>query len=216
MALARSDHSPLAAIGDMQRKYFGVQFHPEVRHTPNGASVLQHFAVEICGARPEWTPRSIAAEAVRRVRERVGSERVLAAVSGGVNSSVATTLVQKAVGDQLAAVFVDTGMLRQGERQQVISVLREQLHVELITVDAAQQFVEALRGVTEPEQKRRIVGEKFVRLFEEQARHLGSPRFLVQGTIYPDVVESSAPERNQARRIKTSSQRRRSARGPVL
>ncbi len=203
VALAKSDHSPLAAIGDMQRKYFGVQFHPEVRHTPNGASVLQHFAVEICGAHPEWTPRSIAAEAVRRVRERVGSEQVLAAVSGGVNSSVATTLVQKAVGDQLAAVFVDTGMLRQGERQQVISVLREQLHVELITVDAAQQFVEALRGVTDPEQKRRIVGEKFVRLFEEQARHLGSPRFLVQGTIYPDVVESSAPERNQARRIKT-------------
>ena len=137
------------------------------------------------------------------VRERVGAERVLAAVSGGVDSSVATTLVQKAVGDQLVAVFVDTGMLRRGEGQQVVSVLREQLHVELITVDAAQEFVEALRGVTEPERKRRIVGEKFVRLFEEQARHLGSPRFLVQGTIYPDVVESSAPERSQADRIKT-------------
>jgi GMP synthase (glutamine-hydrolysing) len=128
---------------------------------------------------------------------------VLAAVSGGVDSSVATTLVQKAIGDQLVAVFVDTGMLRQGEAQQVVSVLREQLHVELITVDAAQEFVGALQGVTEPEQKRRIVGEKFVRLFEEQARHLGSPRFLVQGTIYPDVVESSAPERSQANRIKT-------------
>ena len=203
VALAKSDHSPLAAIGDLQRKYFGVQFHPEVRHTPNGASVLQHFAVEICGAIPEWTPRSIVAEAVRRVRERVGAERVLAAVSGGVDSSVATTLVQKAIGDQLVAVFVDTGMLRQGEGQQVVSVLREQLHVELITVDAAQEFVEALRGVTEPERKRRIVGEKFVRLFEEQARHLGRPRFLVQGTIYPDVVESSAPERSQADRIKT-------------
>ena len=200
---AKSDHSPLAAIGDMQRKYFGVQFHPEVRHTPNGASVLEHFAVEICGARPEWTPRSIIAEAVRHVRERVGDERVLSAVSGGVDSSVATTLVQQAVGDQLVAVFVDTGMLRRGERDQVVSVLREQLHVELITVDAAQEFVEGLRGVTEPERKRRIVGEKFVRLFEEQARHLGRPRFLVQGTIYPDVVESSAPDRSQADRIKT-------------
>jgi GMP synthase (glutamine-hydrolysing) len=203
VALARSDHSPLAAIGDLQRKYFGVQFHPEVRHTPNGAAVLRHFAVEICGAAPEWTPRSIVAQAVQRIRQQVGGERVLSAVSGGVDSSVATTLVHKAVGDQLAAVFVDTGLLRQGEAEQVVSALRERLHVELITVDAARQFMDALHGVTEPEQKRRIVGEKFVRLFEGEAQQLGNPRFLVQGTIYPDVVESSGPDRRQADRIKS-------------
>ncbi|MFN2118851.1 MAG: glutamine-hydrolyzing GMP synthase [Anaerolineales bacterium] len=203
VSLAKSDHSPMAAIGDLQRKYFGVQFHPEVHHTPNGASVLRHFAVEICGAAPEWTPRSIVAQAMERIRQQVGEERVLSAVSGGVDSSVATTLVHKAIGDQLAAVFVDTGLLRQGEAEQVVSVLRERLHVELISVEAARQFVGALQGVTEPEQKRRIVGEKFVRLFEEQARQLGNPRFLVQGTIYPDVVESSAPDRGQAERIKS-------------
>jgi GMP synthase (glutamine-hydrolysing) len=202
-ALASSDHSPLAAIGDMHRKYFGVQFHPEVKHTLNGAALLSRFAIEICGAGPEWTPRSIVAEAVQRVRDQVGGERVLAAVSGGVDSSVATALVDRAVGDQLAAVFVDTGMLRLGEPEQVISALREQLKAELIVVDAASQFVQALQGVTEPEQKRRIIGEKFIRLFEEQARHLGDPRFLVQGTIYPDVVESSGAERKQAERIKS-------------
>jgi GMP synthase (glutamine-hydrolysing) len=203
IALARSDHSPLAAIGDLRRKYFGVQFHPEVRHTPKGETVLKHFALEICGAKPEWLPPSIVEEAVRRVRQQVGSGRVLAAVSGGVDSSVAAALVHQAVGDQLIAVFVDTGLLREGEREQVVTVLRERLHVELITVDGAPRFLGALRGVKDPEQKRRIVGEQFIRLFEEQARQLGSPRFLVQGTIYPDVVESSAPERNKAERIKT-------------
>jgi len=203
VALAKSDHSPLAAIGDLQRKYFGVQFHPEVHHTTNGATVLRHFAIEICGAAQEWTPGSIVAQAVQRIRQQVGEARVLSAVSGGVDSSVATTLVHNAVGDQLAAVFVDTGLLRQGEADQVVSVLRERLDTELITVDAARQFVDALRGVTEPERKRRIVGERFVRLFEEQARQLGNPRFLVQGTIYPDVVESSAPDRTQAERIKS-------------
>ncbi|HEY5983257.1 MAG TPA: glutamine-hydrolyzing GMP synthase [Anaerolineales bacterium] len=202
-ALARSTNSPLAAIGDMQRKYFGVQFHPEVRHTANGERVLQHFALEICGAKPDWTTRSIVDEAVRRVREQVGAERVLAAVSGGVDSAVAVALVHRAVGDQLVAVFVDTGMLRKGEGEQVAATLRDKLQVELITVDAGADFLQALHGVIEPEQKRRIIGEKFIRVFEEQARQLSSPKFLVQGTIYPDVVESSAPERNKAERIKT-------------
>jgi GMP synthase (glutamine-hydrolysing) len=203
VALARTEHSPLATIGDPQRKYFGVQFHPEVRHTPNGSLVLKHFAVEVCGASADWAPRSIIEGIVQRVRQQVGKERVLAAVSGGVDSSVAAALVHQAVGDQLVGVLVDTGLLRQGEREQVVSTLRERLHVELITVDARQQFLGALRGITDPEEKRRIVGAKFIRLFEEQARQLGSPHFLVQGTIYPDVVESSAPERNKTDRIKT-------------
>ncbi len=203
VALARSDNSPYAAMGDFQRNYFGVQFHPEVHHTPNGRELLKYFVLNICGAKPEWTPASIIEEAVQRIRAQVGSERVLAAVSGGVDSSVAAALVHKAVGDQLAAVFVDTGLLRRGEREQVVAAFRQTLHVELITVDAAEEFLAALQGITDPEQKRRIVGEKFIRVFERQARQVGQPRFLVQGTIYPDVVESSAPDRSKAERIKT-------------
>jgi GMP synthase (glutamine-hydrolysing) len=203
VALAKSDNSPYAAMGDMRRKYFGVQFHPEVRHTPRGELAIRHFALDICGAKPEWTPESIIEEAVGRIRRQVGGERVLAAVSGGVDSSVAAALMHRAVGDQLVAVFVDTGLLREGEAEQVAAAFRDRMHAELVTVDAAEQFIEALEGVTEPEKKRRIVGEKFIRLFEEQALQLGKPRFLVQGTIYPDVVESSAPDRNKAERIKT-------------
>jgi GMP synthase (glutamine-hydrolysing) len=202
-ALAKSDNSPYAAMGDMGRRYFGVQFHPEVRHTPKGELAIRHFVVDICGAQPDWTAESIIEEAVRRIRKQVGEERVLAAVSGGVDSSVAAALVHQAVGDQLVAVFVDTGLLRKGEAEQVATAFRERMHAELVTVDAGADFIGALQGITEPEKKRRIVGEKFIRLFEAQARQLGQPRFLVQGTIYPDVVESSAPDRNKAERIKT-------------
>ncbi len=202
-ALARSANSPIAAMADLERRYFGVQFHPEVQHTPGGREILRRFVVEICGARPEWTPASIIEESIHRVRQQVGSERVLAAVSGGVDSSVAATLVHRAVGDQLVAIFVDTGLLRLGETEQVMGTLRRQMGIEVIAVDARQEFLQALRGITDPEQKRKIVGEKFIRIFEAQARLLGSPRFLVQGTIYPDVVESSAPDRQKAARIKT-------------
>jgi GMP synthase (glutamine-hydrolysing) len=203
IALARTGNSPLAAMGDLKRKYFGVQFHPEVNHTPNGEKLLQRFVLEVCGAKPGWTPASIIDEAVERIRKQVGHERVLAAVSGGVDSSVAAALVHKAVGDQLVAVFVDTGLLRKNEAEQVAAAFRDTLHAELITVEAAGEFFSALAGVSEPEQKRRIVGEKFIRIFEAQARQLGHPKFLVQGTIYPDVVESSAPDRNKAEKIKT-------------
>ena len=209
--LASSGNSPFAAIGDPNRKYFGVQFHPEVHHTPNGSQLIKHFVLEICGVKPNWTPASIIDDAVARIRQRVGGEpfdkaqgpRVLAAVSGGVDSTVAAALVRKAVGDQLAAVFVDTGLLRKDEGEQVAFAFRNNLNAELVSVDAGDEFFSALKGVTEPEQKRRIVGEKFIRVFEEQAKKLGQPKFLVQGTIYPDVVESSAPDRNKAERIKT-------------
>ncbi|HSO10863.1 MAG TPA: glutamine-hydrolyzing GMP synthase [Anaerolineales bacterium] len=203
IALARSGNSPLAAMGDMKRRYFGVQFHPEVHHTPNGQRLLQHFVVDICGVKREWTPKSIIDDAVERIQKQVGGERVLAAVSGGVDSSVASALVHKAVGDQLVAVFVDTGLLRKNEGEQVASAFRDNLHAELITVDASDEFFSALHEVTEPEQKRKVVGEKFIRIFEQQAKQLGLPKFLVQGTIYPDVVESSAPDRNKAEKIKT-------------
>jgi GMP synthase (glutamine-hydrolysing) len=190
-------------MGDMQRKYFGVQFHPEVHHTPNGGKLLKHFVVDICGVKPNWTPDSIIEESIERIRKQVGKHQVLAAVSGGVDSSVAAALVHKAIGDQQVAVFVDTGLLRKNEGEQVAAAFRRYLGAELLTVDASDEFFSALDGVTEPEQKRKIVGEKFIRVFEKQARQLGQPKFLVQGTIYPDVVESSAPDRNKAAKIKT-------------
>jgi GMP synthase (glutamine-hydrolysing) len=203
IALAATSNSPFAAMGDLRRNYFGVQFHPEVHHTPHGATLLSHFAIHICGARPTWTPASIIDESVERIRKQVGEERVLAAVSGGVDSSVAAALVHKAIGDQLVAVFVDTGLLRKNEGEEVAAAFRANLGAELLAVEASDEFFSALQGVTDPEQKRRIVGERFVRVFEAQARQLGQPRFLVQGTIYPDVVESSAPDRNKAAKIKT-------------
>lgn len=203
IALAASGNSPFAAMGDMSRKYFGVQFHPEVHHTPNGKKLLEHFVVDICGVRPNWTPASIIEESVERVRKQVGEEHVLAAVSGGVDSSVAAALVHKAIGDQLVAVFVDTGLMRKSEGEQVASAFRRSLGAELLTIEASDEFFSALQGVTEPEEKRKIVGERFIRVFEREARDLGQPKFLVQGTIYPDVVESSAADRNKAEKIKT-------------
>lgn len=201
--LATSANSPTAAMGDLKRGYYGVQFHPEVNHTPNGRDILRRFVVEICGAKPEWTPESIIQQSVERIRAQVGSQAVLAAVSGGVDSSVATALVHRAVGSQLSAVFVDHGLLRLNEREQVEQAFRENLGARLVTVDAAAEFLGGLSGVSDPEQKRRIIGATFIRTFEAEAQRLGSPRFLVQGTIYPDVVESSAPDRSKAHRIKT-------------
>jgi GMP synthase (glutamine-hydrolysing) len=203
VALAKSGNSPFAAMGDMQRKYFGVQFHPEVHHTPNGTELLKHFAIDICGVTPDWTPSSIIEASVKRIREQVGKERVLAAVSGGVDSTVAAALVHKAIGDQLVTVFVDTGLLRHNEGAQVATALRGGLGVELITVEASDDFLGALKGITDPEQKRKIVGEKFIRIFEREAKNVGKPKFLVQGTIYPDVVESSGPDRSKAAKIKS-------------
>ncbi|MCJ7624074.1 MAG: glutamine-hydrolyzing GMP synthase [Anaerolineaceae bacterium] len=201
--IAHSENSPIAAIGDADKRRFGLQFHPEVHHTPGGTEILKHFAVDICGADPTWMPDSIIAQAVESVRAQVGKECVLVAVSGGVDSSVATELVHRAIGDQLSAVFVDNGLLRLNEKEQVINAFRKNLGANLIVADAAEFFLHALKGVTEPEEKRRIIGETFIRVFEAHARELGEPRYLVQGTIYPDVVESSAPDRAKAARIKT-------------
>jgi GMP synthase (glutamine-hydrolysing) len=203
VALAKSGNSPIAAMGNFSRKYFAVQFHPEVNHTPGGAELLRHFAVDICGIAPDWTPASIIEDSVTRIRAQVGDERVLAAVSGGVDSSVAAALVHKAIGDQLVSVFVNTGLLRKNEPEQVVAAFRGTLGSELVAVDAADEFFDALKNISEPESKRRVVGEKFIRTFEREAKELGKPRFLVQGTIYPDVVESSAPDRNKADKIKT-------------
>ncbi len=201
--LASSANSPVAAFGDDQRRYYGVQFHPEVHHTPGGREMLRRFVVDVCGARPNWTPESIIQQSIQRVQTVVGSQRVLVAVSGGVDSTVAAALVHRAVGSQLTAVFVDNGLLRQGERQQVEQVFSAQFGKDFILIDAVDRFMTNLAGVQEPEKKRRIIGETFIRVFEAQAKQLGEIPFLVQGTIYPDVVESSAPDRNKADRIKT-------------
>lgn len=201
--IAASDNAPIAAMADIERRLYGLQFHPEVNHTPQGAAMLRAFAVEICGARQDWTAASIVEQAVAAIRAQVGEQPVLAAISGGVDSSVASALVHRAVGDQLVALFVDHGLLRQGERQQVVSSLHEGLGIELVVVDAAEEFLGALDGVEDPEEKRMIIGERFIRLFEAQAKALGQPRFLVQGTIYPDVIESRGPERQYAQRIKS-------------
>jgi len=201
--LARSDNSPYAAMANPAEKRYGLQFHPEVRHTPDGPAILRGFLVDVCGAKADWTAESIIDQAVEQVRRQVGKEQVLAAVSGGVDSSVAAALVQRAVGDQLTCVFVDTGLLRHGEPESVVTAFEEDLGARLVAVNASEAFLEALEGLTDPEAKRRVIGEKFVRTFEEQAAGLGNPPYLVQGTIYPDVVESSAPDRQKASRIKT-------------
>ena len=201
--LAHSANSPVAAMGDLSQKRYGLQFHPEVRHTPAGTEIIRRFVIDVCGARPDWTPASIINQSIERIRRQVGDARVLSAVSGGVDSSVATALVHRAIGSQLSAVFVDTGLLRQGERQAVEIAFHHNLDLNLHTVDVSEGILRSLRGIVDPEVKRRIIGEGFIRTFEEQALRLGSPPFLVQGTIYPDVVESSAPDRSKGDRIKT-------------
>jgi GMP synthase (glutamine-hydrolysing) len=191
---AGSDATPIAGFEAPDRNLYGVQFHPEVVHTPHGQEVLKNFLYGVVGARPTWTPAAVIEEQVERIRAQVGGERVLCALSGGVDSAVAALLVHKAVGDQLTCVFVDHGLLRKDEAAQVVETFEGHFHVPLVHVDAADRFLAKLDGVTEPEQKRRIVGEEFIRVFEEQADELGETRFLVQGTLYSDVIESGGTE----------------------
>lgn len=203
ISMAKSNNSPIAAMGDASNRRFGLQFHPEVHHTPGGTEIIRRFVMDVCQAKPDWTPASIISQSIAAIRAQAGTERVLATVSGGVDSSVATALVYRAIGSQLSAVFVDTGFLRQGEREQVEKAFTKNVGMNLITIDASEQMFQALQGVTEPEKKRKIIGEGFIRTFEAEAKKLGSPKFLVQGTIYPDVVESSAPDRAKGDRIKS-------------
>jgi len=201
--LATSTNTPIAAMGDPARGIYGVQFHPEVHHTPRGLEILRAFVNDICGLKPDWTPQNIIASSVARIRRQVGSASVLSAVSGGVDSTVATTLVHRAIGSQLRTVFVNTGMLRLNEAEQVETVLKRHLGIPVVTVDASNSFFAALKGINDPEEKRRVIGAKFIEVFEQEAARDGKPTFLVQGTIYADVVESSSPERSQAQRIKS-------------
>ena len=201
--LASSANCPIAAAGDPARRLFGLQFHPEVRHTPLGSEILRRFVLEICACAPNWTPDSIIQQSIARIREQAAGKQVLSAVSGGVDSSVATALTRAALSENVRSVFVDTGLLRLGEREQVENAFAQLPGEPLRVVDAAERFLAKLRGVTDPEQKRKIIGEAFIREFEAFAREVGSPEFLVQGTIYPDVVESQGIGASQAQRIKS-------------
>jgi GMP synthase (glutamine-hydrolysing) len=189
-ALASSKESPVAAVEDVRRGIYGIQFHPEVVHTPYGQQILTTFLEDICGCERTWSPESIIDEQVARIRAQVGDGRVICGLSGGVDSSVAALLVHKAIGDQLTCVFVDHGLMRRNEGEQVISAFRDHFKVPLVAVDAEARFLERLAGVSDPEAKRKAIGAEFIRVFEEEARRLGEVDYLVQGTLYSDVIES--------------------------
>ncbi len=201
--LAHTANSPLAAAADEQRGYYAVQFHPEVVHTRQGALLLSNFVHHVCGCGADWTPANFIEEQVAAIRGQVGNGRVVLGLSGGVDSAVAAALIHKAIGDQLVCIFVDHGLLRQGEAAQVLETFQREQGMQLVAVHAIEEYLEALDGVTEPEQKRRIIGEKFVRIFEREARKLGHIDFLAQGTIYPDVIESAGKGKKDAHVIKT-------------
>jgi GMP synthase (glutamine-hydrolysing) len=190
VALASSTESPVAAIESPERDLYGIQFHPEVVHTPYGSAILETFLREIAGCDMEWNAASVIDEQVARIREQVGDGKVICGLSGGVDSSVAALLTYRAVGEQLTCVFVDHGLMRKNEGNQVVAAFRDQFQVPLIAVDAEHRFLDRLAGVSEPERKRKIIGEEFIRVFEQQAEKLGNPRYLVQGTLYSDVIES--------------------------
>jgi GMP synthase (glutamine-hydrolysing) len=192
--IAGSASTPIAAFEAPERALYGVQFHPEVVHTPHGMAVLKNFLYEIAAAPPAWTPAAVIEEQVDRIRAQVGRERVLCALSGGVDSAVAAVLVHKAVGDQLTCVFVDHGLLRKDEAAQVVETFGGHLGIPLVHVQAQARFIELLDGVDDPEQKRKIIGREFIRVFEDEARKLGDARWLVQGTLYSDVIESGGTE----------------------
>jgi GMP synthase (glutamine-hydrolysing) len=202
-AIAASRNAPIAAMADESRKIYGLQFHPEVTHTEHGFDIIRRFVREICECPGDWTPRNIIAEHIERVRATVGSERVLLALSGGVDSSVVAALLHAAIGDQLVCVFVDNGLLRLNEGDQVMAVFAEHLGVEVIRADAEHQFLSALAGVEDPEDKRKIIGAKFIEVFEDHANRLDNIRWLAQGTIYPDVIESAGAATGKADLIKS-------------
>ena len=201
-SLAYTDNAPVAVLGNDQG-IIGLQFHPEVSHTPNGADILKNFLYEVCGCKGTWTPASFISEATDRIRDQVGGGKVICALSGGVDSAVTAALVQKAIGDQLTCIFVDNGLLRREESERVKGVFERHLNLNLIYVDAVDRFLERLEGVTDPERKRHIIGEEFIRVFEEEAGRLGEVNYLAQGTLYPDVIESLPPADAPSVTIKT-------------
>jgi GMP synthase (glutamine-hydrolysing) len=205
VAVARSESGALAAMSD-GKGHIGIQFHPEVAHTPRGKELLENFLFRVCGCSPSWTSSAFIEEAVGRIRAQVGEGRVICGLSGGVDSAVAALLVHRAIGERLTCIFVDTGCMRAGEPEQVVETFRSLLHIPLIAVDAHERFLRRLAGVTDPEEKRHIIGEEFVRVFEAEAEKLREREpidFLAQGTLYPDVIESTSHDASAAQKIKT-------------
>ncbi|HUB68251.1 MAG TPA: glutamine-hydrolyzing GMP synthase [Candidatus Methylacidiphilales bacterium] len=202
-AIATSDNSPYAVIEDPERRIYGLQFHPEVAHTPRGMEILSNFVFGICQAAPTWTMKSFIESACETVRNQVGKERVLLGLSGGVDSSVAAALLHQAIGGQLQCIFVDNGLLRKGEREKVQDVFGRHLRLKLLTVNAGPRFLKALKGVADPERKRKIIGRIFIEEFQRATKKVGAAKFLAQGTLYPDVIESVAIGDNPAAVIKS-------------
>jgi GMP synthase (glutamine-hydrolysing) len=202
ISLAHTENSPYAAIGNNDGIY-GIQFHPEVAHTPQGKTILKNFAYKICGCRGNWTTVNFINDSMNTIKKQVGEGKVINALSGGVDSAVVATLIHKAVGDQLTCIFVDNGLLRREEVERTSKVFRENLGMNIILVDAADRFLYRLRGVTDPETKRKIIGEEFIEVFEEEANKIGKVDFLAQGTLYPDVIESAASGSNASAVIKS-------------
>ena len=188
--IGKSNHAPFAAIADDVRKFYGVQFHPEVVHTVNGAKMLHNFTHKIAGFKGDWTMASFKGEMIAAIKDQVGDGKVICGLSGGVDSSVAAVLIHEAIGDQLTCVYVDTGMMRKGESDQVVSLFKEHYDMNLIHVDAGDEFLTLLEGVSDPERKRKIIGGTFIDIFEREAKKVGGAKFLAQGTLYPDVIES--------------------------
>lgn len=188
--LASSKNSPVAAMVDASRQFFGVQFHPEVAHTPEGPKILANFLFRICGCEPSWTMASFVSRTVASLREKLGDERVICGLSGGVDSSVTAVLLHEAIGDHLSCILVDNGLLRKDEARKVVKVFQEYYGIDLHLVDASKHFLDCLKGVTDPEEKRKIIGREFINIFEKKAAELGSAKYLAQGTLYPDVIES--------------------------
>ncbi|WP_028358224.1 glutamine-hydrolyzing GMP synthase [Brackiella oedipodis] len=201
--IATNPSCPIAAMADEERRFYGVQFHPEVTHTKSGAQLLQRFVLDICGCRADWNMPDYASEAIAHIKAQVGDDQVILALSGGVDSSVAAVLISRAIGDQLTCVFVDHGLLRHNEAQRVMDVLNQHLGVNIIHVDATEQFMSKLEGVTDPEQKRKIIGKEFIEIFQAEAAKLPKAKWLAQGTIYPDVVESAASKFGKSVAIKS-------------
>ena len=200
--LGYTENSPVAAMGN-EHGIIGLQFHPEVAHTPQGKEILKNFLYHICGCSGNWTAGNFIAESVARIRKQVGKGRVICALSGGVDSAVTAALVHRAIGDQLTCIFVNNGLLRKEEAERTINTFQRNLRMNIIYIDATDRFLQRLKGVSEPEMKRRLVGEEFIRVFEEEAAKLGRVDFLAQGTLYPDVIESVTPESRASAKIKT-------------
>ncbi|MBW1767303.1 MAG: glutamine-hydrolyzing GMP synthase [Deltaproteobacteria bacterium] len=188
--LARSNNSPVAAMADASRRFFGIQFHPEVVHTPKGTRILKNFLFRICGCEPLWTMSSFVERNIRNLREKVGDDRVICGISGGVDSSVTAVLLHKAIGSKLSCIFVDNGLLRRGESREVMDLFQKHYRMDVHLVDAVEYFIKHLKGVTDPEEKRKIIGRAFITIFEREAKELGRAKYLAQGTLYPDVIES--------------------------